>query len=223
MDSAMTKNLYTLEESIAGEWLGGFEYPWEALKEIGYIIKKLSRHLDLDIYEKKGEDIWIARSARIWPTVSVTGPCIIGERTEVRQCAFIRGNALVGNDCVVGNSTELKNVILFNHVQVPHYNYVGDSILGFYSHMGAGSITSNVKSDKALVVVKDIKTGEKIETGIKKFGAMLGDHVEVGCNTVLNPGTVVGKNSNIYPLSCVRGVVPENSIYKSGDDIVPKT
>lgn len=222
MERALTKNLYTLEESIAGEWLAGFEYPWEALKEIGYIIKKLSRHLDLDIYEKKGEDIWIARSARIWPTVSVTGPCIIGERTEVRQCAFIRGNALVGDDCVVGNSTELKNVILFNHVQVPHYNYVGDSILGFYSHMGAGSITSNVKADKALVAVKDVETGEMIETGIKKFGAMLGDHVEVGCNSVLNPGTVVGKNSNIYPVSCVRGVIPENSIYKSQDDIVPK-
>lgn len=222
MERALTKNLYTLEESIAGEWLGGFEYPWEALKEIGYIIKKLARHLDLDIYEKKGEDIWIARSARIWPTVSVTGPCIIGERTEVRQCAFIRGNALVGDDCVVGNSTELKNVILFNHVQVPHYNYVGDSILGFYSHMGAGSITSNVKSDKALVTVKDGETGEMIETGIKKFGAMLGDNVEVGCNSVLNPGTVVGKNTNIYPVSCVRGVIPENSIYKGKNDIVTK-
>lgn len=222
METALVKNLYTLEESIAGEWLSGFEYPWEALKEIGYIIKKLSLHLDMDIYEKKGEDIWIARSARVWPTVSVTGPCIIGERTEVRQCAFIRGNALVGNDCVVGNSTELKNVILFNHVQVPHYNYVGDSILGFYSHMGAGSITSNVKADRLPVVVKDHATGEKIETGLKKFGAMLGDHVEVGCNTVLNPGTVVGKNSNIYPVSSVRGVVPENSIYKSMDETVRK-
>ncbi len=222
MDSALTKNLYTLSESMAGEWLGGFEYPWEALKEIGYIIKKLARYLDLDRYEKRGDDIWIARSATIWPTVSVNGPCIIGERTEVRQCAFIRGNALVGDDCVVGNSTELKNVILFNHVQVPHYNYVGDSILGYYSHMGAGSITSNVKSDKALVVVHDDVTGERIETGIKKFGAMLGDHVEVGCNSVLNPGTVVGKNSNIYPVSCVRGVIPENSIYKNQNDIVTK-
>ncbi|MBQ9605963.1 MAG: UDP-N-acetylglucosamine pyrophosphorylase [Lachnospiraceae bacterium] len=222
MDSVLVKNLYTLEESIAGEWLSGFKYPWEALKEIGYIIRKLSLHLDMDIYEKRGEDIWIARSAKVWPTVSVTGPCIIGERTEVRQCAFIRGNALVGNDCVVGNSTELKNVILFNHVQVPHYNYVGDSILGFYSHMGAGSITSNVKSDKQLVVVKDKESGEEIETGLKKFGAMLGDHVEVGCNSVLNPGTVVGKNSNIYPVSCVRGVIPENSIFKSKDEIVKK-
>ncbi|MBQ8955465.1 MAG: UDP-N-acetylglucosamine pyrophosphorylase [Lachnospiraceae bacterium] len=222
MESALIKNLYTLEESMAGEWLSGFKYPWEALKEIGYIIRKLSLHLDMDIYEKRGEDIWIARSAKVWPTVSVTGPCIIGERTEVRQCAFIRGNALVGNDCVVGNSTELKNVILFNHVQVPHYNYVGDSILGFYSHMGAGSITSNVKSDKQLVVVKDKESGEEIETGLKKFGAMLGDHVEVGCNSVLNPGTVVGKNSNIYPVSCVRGVIPENSIFKSKDEIVKK-
>lgn len=220
MDSALIKNLYTLEESMAGEWLSGFYYPWEALKEIGYIIKKLSKHLDMNVYEKRGEDIWIARSAKIWPTVSVTGPCIIGERTEVRQCAFIRGNALVGDDCVVGNSTELKNVILFNHVQVPHYNYVGDSILGFYSHMGAGSITSNVKSDKQPVVVKDGATGEEIETGLKKFGAMLGDHVEVGCNSVLNPGTVVGKNSSIYPVSCVRGVIPENSIFKRQDDIV---
>ena len=222
MESAKTKNLYTLNETMAGELLEKFEYPWEALKEIGYFIKKLGLHLDTDIYEKRGENIWIARSAKIWPTVSMTGPCIIGERTEVRQCAFVRGNALVGNDCVVGNSTELKNVILFNHVQVPHYNYVGDSILGFYSHMRAGSITSNVKADKALVVVKDGSTGEKIETGIKKFGAMLGDHVEIGCNTVLNPGTVVGKNSNVYPVSCVRGVIPENSIYKAQDDIVRK-
>ncbi len=222
MDGVRINDLYTLEESLAGEWLSGFEYPWEALKEIGYIIKKLARHLDLDIYEKKGDEIWIARNARIWPTVSVTGPCIIGENTEVRQCAFIRGNALVGNDCVVGNSTELKNVILFNHVQVPHYNYVGDSILGSYAHMGAGSITSNVKSDKQPVAVKNISSGERIETGLKKFGAMLGDHVEVGCNTVLNPGTVIGKNTNIYPVSCVRGVIPSDSIYKSKDEIIKK-
>lgn len=222
MDGVRIKDLYTLEESMAGELLSGFEYPWEALKEIGYIIKKLARHLDLDIYEKKGEDIWIARSARIWPTVSVTGPCIIGENTEVRQSAFIRGNVLVGNDCVVGNSTELKNVILFNHVQVPHYNYVGDSILGFYSHMGAGSITSNVKSDKKPVAVKDPASKDMIETGLKKFGAMIGDYVEVGCNSVLNPGTVIGRNTNIYPVSCVRGVVPADSIYKSQDCIVKK-
>ena len=222
MDGVRINDLYTLEESLAGEWLSGFEYPWEALKEIGYIIKKLARHLDLDIYEKKGDEIWIARSARIWPTVSVTGPCIIGENTEVRQCAFIRGNALVGNDCVVGNSTELKNVILFNHVQVPHYNYVGDSILGSYAHMGAGSITSNVKSDKQNVVVKDYINNEKIETGLKKFGAMIGDHVEVGCNSVLNPGTVIGKNTIIYPVSSVRGVIRGDSIFKSQDQIVEK-
>ncbi len=222
MDGVRIKDLYTLEESMAGELLSGFEYPWEALKEIGYIIKKLARHLDLDIYEKKGDEIWIARSARIWPTVSVTGPCIIGENTEVRQCAFIRGNALVGNDCVVGNSTELKNVILFNHVQVPHYNYVGDSILGSYAHMGAGSITSNVKSDKQNVVVKDYINNEKIETGLKKFGAMIGDHVEVGCNSVLNPGTVIGKNTIIYPVSSVRGVIRGDSIFKSQDQIVEK-
>ncbi len=222
MENGLIKNLYSLEESIAGEMLGGFDYPWEALKEIGFFIKKLGPHLDTDKYEKRGDNIWIARSATIWPTVSVTGPCIIGERTEVRQCAFIRGNALVGDDCVVGNSTELKNVILFNHVQVPHYNYVGDSILGYYSHMGAGSITSNVKSDKKNIVVTDSITGEKMETGIRKFGAMLGDHVEVGCNTVLNPGTVVGKNTNIYPVSCVRGVIPPDSIYKDAGHIVPK-
>ncbi|MBQ1881160.1 MAG: UDP-N-acetylglucosamine pyrophosphorylase [Lachnospiraceae bacterium] len=222
MKGVSIKELYTLEETMAGEFLAGFEYPWEALKEIGYLIKKLGPHLDPDIYEKRGDNIWIARSAKVWPTVSVTGPCIIGERTEVRQCAFIRGNALVGDDCVVGNSTELKNVILFNHVQVPHYNYVGDSILGFYSHMGAGSITSNVKSDKQLVVVKDYETGEKAETGLKKFGAMLGDHVEVGCNTVLNPGTVVGRNTNIYPVSCVRGVIPADSIFKKQDCVIKK-
>ncbi len=223
MDNARIKNLYTLSETKAGELLEQFEYPWEALKEITYFIKKIGPHLDPDIYEKKGENIWIARSARVWPTVSVTGPCIIGERTEVRQCAFIRGNAIVGDDCVVGNSTELKNVILFNHVQVPHYNYVGDSILGFYSHMGAGSITSNVKSDKQPVVVKEASSGESIETGLKKFGAMLGDHVEVGCNTVLNPGTVVGRNTNIYPVSCVRGVIPPDSIFKSQDEIIHKS
>ena len=221
MEEAKIVNLYDLNETKAGEYLKGFTYPWEALSGIGELIKKIGETLDPEIYEKKGEDIWIAKSAKVWPTVSITGTCIIGERTEVRQCAFIRGKALVGDDCVVGNSTELKNVILFNHVQVPHYNYVGDSILGFYSHMGAGSITSNVKSDKALVVVKS-RSGEKIETGLKKFGAMLGDHVEVGCNSVLNPGTVVGRNSNIYPTSCVRGVIEENSIFKANDNVVKK-
>lgn len=221
MKEAEIKNLYDLNETLAGEYLAGFTYPWEALKGIEELILKIGPTLDPEVYEQKGENIWIAKSAKVWPTVSITGPCIIGERTEVRQCAFIRGKALVGNDCVVGNSTELKNVILFNHVQVPHYNYVGDSILGFYSHMGAGSITSNVKSDKKLVVVKS-RNGEEIETGLKKFGAMLGDHVEVGCNSVLNPGSVIGRNSNIYPLSRVRGVVPADSIFKDADHIVTK-
>ncbi|SFK99798.1 transferase hexapeptide (six repeat-containing protein) [Lachnospiraceae bacterium KH1T2] len=222
MEEAKIVNLYDLNETRASEYLKGFTYPWEALAGIGELIKKIGETLDPEVYEKKGEDIWIAKSAKVWPTVSITGPCIIGERTEVRQCAFIRGKALVGDDCVVGNSTELKNVIIFNHVQVPHYNYVGDSILGVYSHMGAGSITSNVKSDKKPVVVKN-QAGEKIDTGLKKFGAMLGDHVEVGCNSVLNPGTVLGRNTNIYPTSCVRGVIPANSIYKSQDNIVSKT
>ncbi len=222
MEEAKIVNLYDLNETRASEYLKGFTYPWEALAGIGDLIKKIGETLDPEVYEKKGEDIWIAKSAKVWPTVSITGPCIIGERTEVRQCAFIRGKALVGDDCVVGNSTELKNVIIFNHVQVPHYNYVGDSILGVYSHMGAGSITSNVKSDKKPVVVKN-QSGEKIDTGLKKFGAMLGDHVEVGCNSVLNPGTVLGRNTNIYPTSCVRGVIPANSIYKSQDNIVSKT
>ena len=214
-------DLYDLDHTLAADYLRGFTYPWEALKGIEELILKIGPTLDPEVYEQKGENIWIAKSAKVWPTVSITGPCIIGERTEVRQCAFIRGKALVGNDCVVGNSTELKNVILFNHVQVPHYNYVGDSILGFYSHMGAGSITSNVKSDKKLVVVKS-RNGEEIETGLKKFGAMLGDHVEVGCNSVLNPGSVIGRNSNIYPLSRVRGVVPADSIFKDADHVVTK-
>ena len=176
--------------------------------------------LDTAIYELKGENIWIAKSAKVMPTAYIKGPAIIGENAEIRHCAFIRGNAIVGNNAVVGNATELKNVILFNNVQVPHYNYVGDSILGYKAHMGAGSITSNVKSDKTLVIVKN--ASEKIETGLKKFGAMLGDNVEVVCNSVLNPGTVVGRNSNIYPLSSVRGVVPENSIYKNQNEIVDK-
>ncbi len=221
MEKAKTENLYDLSETLAGDYLKGFTYPWEALKGIGEMIKSLGPALDPEIYEKKGEDIWIARSAKIFPTVgAILGPCIIGEDTEVRPGAFIRGKVLIGNDCVVGNSTELKNVILFNHVQVPHYNYVGDSILGFYSHMGAGSITSNVKADKTLVVVKDGE--ERIETGLKKFGAMLGDHVEVGCNSVLNPGTVIGRNTNIYPLSSVRGVIGPDSIFKEKGSIVKK-
>jgi len=190
------------------------------LPKIKEFIVTLGNSLDSDIYEYKGENIWIAKSAKVAPTAYIAGPAIIGEDTEIRHCAFIRGNAIVGNHCVVGNSTELKNVILFNNVQVPHYNYVGDSILGYKSHMGAGSITSNVKSDKKLVLVKN--GTECFETGLKKFGAMIGDGVEVGCNSVLNPGTVIGKNSNIYPLSCVRGVIPENSIYKNKNEIVEK-
>lgn len=220
MENAKIKNLYNLEETIAGEYLAQFTYPWEALKGIGDFIKKLGQTLDSEKYEQRGENIWVAKSAKVAPTACLNGPLIIDEEAEIRHCAFIRGNAIVGKGSVVGNSTELKNDIIFNSVQVPHYNYVGDSILGFKSHMGAGSITSNVKSDKTLVVVKDGE--EKIETGLKKFGAMLGDHVEVGCNSVLNPGTVIGRNTNVYPLSMVRGVVPENSIYKNGNEIVQK-
>lgn len=220
MESVMIKNLYNLDETIAAELFEGKTYPWELLPLIKDFIIKLGNTLDLDEYDKIGENIWAAKSAKIAPTASINGPCIIGKDAEIRQCAFIRGNAIVGEGAVVGNSTELKNVILFNKVQVPHYNYVGDSILGYKAHMGAGSITSNVKSDKKLVVVHG--KGFAVETGMKKFGAMLGDNVEVGCNSVLNPGTVVGRNSNIYPLSCVRGVVPENSIFKNKDEIVPK-
>ena len=223
MENAKIKSLYTLEETIAGEYLGKFEYPWEALKGISDFIKEIGPTLDAEKFEKRGEDIWVAKSAKVAPTAALNGPLIIDEDAEIRHCAFIRGSAIVGKGSVVGNSTELKNVIIFNSVQVPHYNYVGDSILGYKSHMGAGSITSNVKSDKTLVVVKDCyDTKEEIETGLKKFGAMLGDNVEVGCNSVLNPGTVVGRNSNIYPLSRVRGVVPENSIFKNDDKVVKK-
>ncbi|MCR4956264.1 MAG: UDP-N-acetylglucosamine pyrophosphorylase [Lachnospiraceae bacterium] len=213
-------NLYDLNETLAKPLMEKYQYPWEVLPNIGKFIVELGNTLDSEIYEKKGEDIWIAKSAKIYPTANIYGPAIIGEETEVRPGAFVRGNALVGNHCVVGNSTELKNVILFNCVQVPHYNYVGDSILGYKSHMGAGSITSNVKSDKTLVVIKD--GNEEIETGIKKIGAMLGNHVEVGCNSVLNPGTVIGQDTNVYPLSSVRGVIPEHSIYKAKDMICKK-
>ena len=220
MDSCKISNMYDLEQTIAAELFKDIEYPWEALPKIGDFIKELGPTLDSNIFEKRGEDIWIAKSVKIYETATITGPLIIDEDTEVRPGAFIRGNAIVGKNSVVGNSTELKNVVLFNTVQVPHYNYVGDSILGYKSHMGAGSITSNVKSDKTLVVVKD--GVEEIKTGLKKFGAMLGNGVEVGCNSVLNPGTVVCPNSNIYPVSCVRGVVPANSIYKDKDNIVAK-
>ena len=220
MDQITIKDLYNLEETIAGELFAGKTYPWEVLPEIGAFIVKLGNTLDPQEYEKAGENIWIARSAKVAPTASITGPAIIGKEAEIRQGAFIRGNAIVGEGAVVGNSTELKNVVLFNKVQVPHYNYVGDSILGYRAHMGAGSITSNVKSDKTRVVVKGKET--KIETGLKKFGAMLGDQVEVGCNSVLNPGTVIGPRSNIYPLSSVRGVIPADHIFKAQDRIVEK-
>ena len=220
MEECKIKNLYNLDETIAKELLESVTYPWEALPKIEEFIIELGKKLDTNIYEKKGENIWIAKSAKVAPTAYINGPVIIGEDAEIRHCAFIRGKAIVGNGAVVGNSTELKNVILFNKVQVPHYNYVGDAILGYKAHMGAGSITSNVKSDKKLVVVKN--GTEKIETGLKKFGAMLGDNVEVGCNSVLNPGTVIGRNTNIYPLSSVRGVIKENSIYKNKNEIVKK-
>ena len=211
--------LYDLKHTLAGDYLAGFSYPWEALKGIKEMILSLGQTLGEE-YEKRGEDVWVHKSAKVAPTAYIGGPCIIGADTEVRHCAFIRGSALVGEGCVVGNSTELKNVILFDNVQVPHFNYVGDSILGYKSHMGAGSLTSNVKSDQSLVVVHN--GGEHIPTGLKKFGAMVGDYVEVGCNSVLNPGTIIGKNSNIYPTSCVRGVVPERSIWKTGGIIVRK-
>ncbi|MBE5958305.1 MAG: UDP-N-acetylglucosamine pyrophosphorylase [Lachnospiraceae bacterium] len=214
------KDLYDLNETIAAKLFDGKTYPWEVLAEIGDFILELGPTLPKEKFEQIGEDIWIAKSVTVAKTATLNGPLIIDEDTEVRPGAFVRGKAIVGKNCVVGNSTELKNVVLFNTVQVPHYNYVGDSILGTHSHMGAGSITSNVKSDKTLVVVKN--GDEKIETGLKKFGAMLGDYVEVGCNSVLNPGTVVGRNSNIYPLSRVRGVVPSDSIYKDQDNIVIK-
>ena len=220
MEECKIKNLYNLDETIAKDLLENLTYPWEALPKIADYIIELGNKLDPEKYEKKGENIWIAKTAKVYPSAYITGPAIIGEDAEIRHCAFIRGKVIVGNGAVVGNSTELKNVILFNKVQVPHYNYVGDSILGYKSHLGAGAITSNVKSDKKLVVVKGKE--EQIETGIKKFGAMVGDNVEVGCGSVLNPGTVVGKNTNIYPLSSVRGVVRENSIYKNKNEIVDK-
>lgn len=223
MNNAKIENLYTLEETIAKDYLSRFTYPWEALKGIADFVREIGPTLDPEIYEKRGEDIWVAKNATVFPSAYLNGPLIIDEGAEIRHCAFIRGSAIVGKGSVVGNSTELKNVIIFNHVQVPHYNYVGDSILGYRSHMGAGSITSNVKSDKTLVVVKDTyDTKEEIETGLKKFGAMLGDYVEVGCNSVLNPGTVIGRNSNIYPLSRVRGVIPSNSVFKDKDNVVAK-
>lgn len=213
--------LYDLSHTLAKGFLSEHIYPWEALLGIKELIVALGQTLSTNEYDKIGDDIWVSKSAKVAPTAHIGGPCIIGHGTEVRHCAFIRGAALIGDECVVGNSTELKNVILFDNVQVPHYNYVGDSILGYRSHMGAGAITSNVKSDKTLVVIKDID-GSTIETGRKKVGAMLGDHVEVGCGSVLNPGTVIGRGSSVYPLSSVRGVIPEGSIYKSAGNIIKR-
>ena len=214
------QTLFDLSHTLAAGYLAGFTYPWEALKGIKDMITALGSTLDAAEYTEVSPQVWVHKTAKVAPSAYLGSPCIIGPETEVRHCAFIRGSALVGANCVVGNSVELKNVILFDNVQTPHYNYVGDSILGYKSHMGAGSITSNVKSDKALVTVKTNQ--DPIPTGLKKFGAMLGDFVEVGCNSVLNPGTVIGRHSNIYPLSCVRGSVPENSIYKTGGIIVSK-
>jgi len=214
-----TSQLYDLNHTLAGAYLAGFDYPWQALSGIKNLILTLGPTLGEE-YTEVSPTVWIHQAATVAPTAYVGAPCIIGAGTEVRHCAYIRGSALVGENCVVGNSVELKNVILFDNVQVPHYNYVGDSILGYKSHMGAGAVTSNVKSDKTLVVVKNGE--EKIETGLKKFGAMLGDFVEVGCNSVLNPGTVIGRHSNVYPTSCVRGLVPENSIWKNTGVVVKK-
>ena len=213
-------DLYDLNYTVAADYLKRFTFPWEALKGIKDYIEELGAALDKNEYDNLKPHVWVHKTAKVAPTAYIGEPCMICENAEVRHCAFVRGSAIIGKNCVVGNSTELKNVILFDGVQVPHYNYVGDSILGHKAHMGAGSITSNVKSDKSLVV---IKAQEKVyETGLKKCGAMLGDNVEVGCNSVLNPGTVIGKNTNVYPLSCVRGVVPENHIYKKDSEIVLK-
>lgn len=221
MESCKNKNLFSIEETIASELFETYNYPWEVLPEIGAYICALGSRLDSTKFKKRGKNIWIAKSAKVFESAYIAGPCIIDEEAEIRHCAFIRGNAIVGKKAIVGNSTELKNVILFNGVQVPHYNYVGDSILGYRAHMGAGSITSNVKSDKTLVIVKEGE--EMIQTGLKKFGAMLGDQVEVGCNSVLNPGTIIGKKTNVYPLSSVRGVIPSSSIYKNGNEIILKS
>ena len=221
MDKLKITSLYDLEQTIAKELFVGGEYPWELLPKIGEFIKKLGASLSAEEYNQVEESVWIAKTAVVAPSACINGPAIIGKNAEIRHGAFIRGNAIVGEGTVVGNSTELKNVILFNKVQVPHYNYVGDSILGYKAHMGAGSITSNVKSDKTLVSV--VTPDGKIETGLKKFGAMLGDNVEIGCNSVLNPGTVIGRNTNVYPLSSVRGFVPSDSIFKHQEKIVKKS
>ena len=216
-----TAQLLDLSHTLAGEYLARFSYPWEALAGIGELIETLGPALPAEEYQEIAPRAWVHRTAQIAPTAYLGAPCIIGAETEVRHCAFIRGSALVGSGCVVGNSVELKNVILFDGVQTPHYNYVGDSILGYKSHMGAGSITSNVKSDKTLVAVRDGQV--RLETGRKKFGAILGDHVEIGCNSVLNPGTIIGRNTHVYPVSSVRGTVPPDSIYKREGVITPRT
>ncbi len=220
MKCLKTAELFDFSHSLAGEHLKNTTYPFEILKSISDIILELGARLDSESFEKRDENIWIAKDAKVAPTAHISGPCIIGSGTEVRHCAFIRGSALIGEGCVIGNSTELKNVIIFDNVQVPHYNYVGDSVLGYKSHMGAGSITSNVKSDKTLVVIKTDE--DKIETGLKKVGAFLGDFVEVGCGSVLNPGTVIGRCASVYPLSSVRGSIPENGIYKKQGEIAQR-
>ncbi|MCM1282431.1 MAG: hypothetical protein NC180_07990 [Muribaculaceae bacterium] len=223
METAKICNMFDLTKTIAGEYLAEFTYPWEALAGISDFIRRLGPTLDAKRYERRGEDIWVAKSAKVAESACLNGPLIIDEDAEIRHCAFIRGSAIIGKGSVVGNSTEVKNDIIFDSVQAPHYNYVGDSILGYRSHMGAGSITSNVKSDKTLVIVKDkYGSGEEIETGLKKIGAMLGDFVEVGCNSVLNPGTVIGMHTNVYPLSSVRGIIPANSIFKDAEHVVKR-
>lgn len=222
MEECKIKNLYTLENTIAKPLLEKYTYPWEVLPNISDFIIELGKKLPKEEYDLIDENIWISKKAKITKSAYIKGPAIICEDAEIRHCAFIRGNAIVGKNTVVGNSTELKNCILFDNVQVPHYNYVGDSILGYKSHMGAGSIMSNVKSDKKLVIIKNKITGEQIETKIKKVGAMIGDYVEIGCGSVLNPGTIIGKNTNIYPLSSVRGVIPQNSIYKNEKNIITR-
>lgn len=220
MENITVSAMYSLDRTIAAGLFDGCTYPWEVLPRIKSFIVELGKTLDPERFEQRGEDVWIAKSATVFPSAYIAGPCIIDEDAEIRHCAFIRGSVIVGKGSVVGNSTEVKNSVIFDNVQVPHYNYVGDSVLGYRSHMGAGSITSNVKSDKTLVKVT--VNGERVETGLKKFGAMLGDFVEVGCGSVLNPGTVIGKNTNIYPLSSVRGTVPANSIYKARGEVAEK-
>ena len=220
MENLETCKLFTLDHSVAGKLLSTYQYPWQALAHIKDFILKIGPTLDPRAYHSPQAGVWIANTAKIFPSAYIGGPCIIGPGTEIRHCAFLRGNAIIGENVVVGNSTELKNVILFDNVQVPHFNYVGDSILGYRAHMGAGAVTSNVKSDKTPVAVKG--TFGAIETGLKKFGAILGDHVEIGCNSVLNPGTVIGRHSTVYPTSCVRGYVPEGCIWKAPGNIVKK-